>query len=611
MSALRRFALAGLATTTATASVAAVAPSVATSAPPIEPDARNTAVVPVISTVQQASQAMQRMSLEDKIGQLFVLFAYGPDAAKPDARNTALYGVATPAEVIAKYKPGGWIYFNGRDNVQNPTQLATYSNQLQNAAVGTGLHLPLTIATDQEQGIVVRIGPPATQFGGGMAHGAARSVADARTAAGITGRELMAMGVRQDYAPVADVNVNALNPVIGVRSFSSDPKLVADLTVAQVEGYQQDAKIISTAKHFPGHGDTVDDSHSSLPTINHTREQWNTIDAPAFKAAIKAGIDSIMTAHIVVPSLDPAGDPATLSKPILTGVLRNELGFKGLVVTDGLEMAAVRAKYGDAEVAVRAIEAGADQLLLPPAPDVQFKAVVDAVKSGRISERRIDESVLRILLMKLKRGVLTHPFVDPAAVATTVGTPASLATAQEIVDKSVTLVKNDTNTLPLSNDPRSILVTGWGVTTTQALANSLAKRGATTTVAQTGAAPSDAAIANAVTKARANDVTVVLTQKAWDTKATDRLAKQQKLVKDLLTTGKTVIVVAVRDPYDIAYFDQAPTYLATYSYAAVSMESLTKVLYGEIRPTGKLPVDIPVAGQPAVPLYPFGHGLSW
>jgi beta-N-acetylhexosaminidase len=444
-----------------------------------------------------------------------------------------------------------------------------------------------------------------------MAHGAARSVADARTAAGITGRELKAMGIRQDYAPVADVNVNALNPVIGVRSFSSDPKLVADLTVAQVQGYQRDAKIISTAKHFPGHGDTVDDSHNSLPTIHHTREQWNTIDAPSFKAAIKAGIDSIMTAHIVVPSLDPSGDPATLSKPILTGVLRNELGFKGLVVTDGLEMAAVRAKYGDAEVAVRAIEAGADQLLLPPAPDVQFNAVVDAVKSGRISERRIDESVLRVLLLKLKRGVLTHPFVDPAAVATTVGTPASLATAQQIVDKSVTLVKNDTKTLPLSNGPRSILVTGWGVTTTQALANSLAKRGATTTVAQTGAAPSDAAIADAVTKARANDVTVVLTQKAWDTKATDRLAKQQKLVKDLLATGKTVIVVAVRDPYDIAYFDQAPTYLATYSYAAVSMESLTKVLYGEINPTGKLPVDIPVAGEPAVPLYPFGHGLSW
>ena len=444
-----------------------------------------------------------------------------------------------------------------------------------------------------------------------MAHGATRNTDDARTAAGITGRELKAMGIRENYAPVADVNVNALNPVIGVRSFSSDPKLVSDMVVAQVKGYQDDAGIAATAKHFPGHGDTVDDSHTALPTINHTREQWDTIDAPSFRAAIAAGIDSIMTAHIVVPSLDPSGDPATLSKPILTGVLRGELGYKGLIVTDALEMAAVRAKYGDAEVAVRAIEAGADQVLLPPAPDVQFKAVLDAVKSGRISERRIDESLLRILLMKIKNGVLFQPFVDPAKIATTVGTPASLATAQQIVDKSITLVKNNTSTLPLSKTPRSILVTGWGVTTTQSLANSLTARGATTTVAQTGAAPTDAAIADAVTKAQANDVTVVLTQKAWDTKVTDKLAKQQKLVKDLLATGKTVIVVAVRDPYDIAYFDEAPTYLATYGYAAVSMESLTKVLYGEIAPTGKLPVDIPVAGQPQTPLYAFGHGLSW
>jgi beta-N-acetylhexosaminidase len=597
MSALRRFAVAGL----AVATIGSLVPASAVSAPPPEP----------LSNLQLATKTLQGMTLEDKIGQMFVLFAYGPDANQADARNTALYGVATPAEVVAKYKPGGWIYFNARDNVTSPTQLATYSNQLQTAALKTGLHLPLTIATDQEQGVVVRIGPPATQFGGNMAHGATRNTKDARTAAGITGRELKAMGIRQDYAPVADVNVNALNPVIGVRSFSSDPKLVSDMTVAQVKGYQEDAGIAATAKHFPGHGDTVDDSHTALPTINHTREQWNTIDAPSFKAAIKAGIDSIMTAHIVVPSLDPSGDPATLSKPILTGVLRGELGFKGLVITDALEMAAVRAKYGDAEVAVRAIEAGADQLLLPPAPDVQFKAVVDAVKSGRISERQVNESVLRVLLMKLKNGVLFQPFVDPAKIAKTVGTPASLATAQKIVDKSVTLVKNDAKALPLTKDPRKILVTGWGVTTTQALAHSLATRGATTTVAQTGAAPTDAAIADAVSKAQANDVTVVLTQKAWDTKVTDKLAKQQKLVKDLLATGKTVIVVAVRDPYDIAYFDAAPTYLATYGYAAVSMESLAKVLYGEIAPTGKLPVDIPVAGDPATPLYKFGHGLSW
>ncbi len=564
-----------------------------------------------LSAAAQVGRTIQRMSLEEKVGQLFVLFAYGPDAHQPDARNTKLYGVATPAEVVAKYKPGGWIYFDGRGNVQNPPQVATLSNQLQQAAIGTGLHVPLLIATDQEQGVVTRIGPPATQFGGNMALGATRSTADARTAAAITGRELKAIGIRQDYAPDADVNVNALNPVIGTRSYSSDPKLVSDMTAAQVLGFQRDAGITATAKHFPGHGDTVDDSHNDLPTINHTLQQWNTIDAPPFKAAIKAGIDSIMTAHIVVPALDPSGDPATLSKPILTGVLRKQLGFRGVIVTDGLEMGAVRQQYGDAEVAVRAIEAGVDQLLLPPAPDVQYNAVLDAVRSGRISERRIDESLLRILLLKLKNGVFFQPYVDVAKVPAAMGPAESLATAQKIVDKSITLVKDNAKTLPLSNTPRKILVTGWGVSTTQNLANSLAKRGAVTTVAQTGAAPTDAAIAGSVTKAAENDVTVVLTRKAWDSKVTDKLGKQRKLVNDLMATGKPVIVVAVQDPYDIAYFDAAPTFLATYGYAAVSMESLAKALYGEITPTGKLPVDIPVAGDPQTPLYPFGHGMSW
>ena len=379
------------------------------------------------------------------------------------------------------------------------------------------------------------------------------------------------------------------------------------MTVAQVQGYQKDAGIMATAKHFPGHGDTRDDSHTALPTINHTLQEWNTIDAPPFKAAIKAGIDSIMTAHIVVPSLDPSGDPATLSKPILTGVLRDQLGFKGLIITDALEMAAVRAKYGDAEVAVRAIEAGADQILLPPAPDVQFNAVVDAVKSGRISERQINESLLRILLMKLKNGVLFQPFVDPAKIPSVVGTPASLAAAQKIVDKSITLVKNNNSTLPLANTPRKVLVTGWGVATTASLGTSLTNRGATTTVAQTGAAPTDAAIADAVAKAQVNDVTVVLTQKAWDTTVTDKLAKQQKLVKDLLATGKTVIVVAVRDPYDIAYFDEAPTYLATYGYQrcldGVAGEGALRRDRADGQAPGRHPGRRP-AHDPALPVRP-------
>ncbi|WP_433009947.1 glycoside hydrolase family 3 protein [Kribbella sp. CA-294648] len=558
-----------------------------------------------------ATATMARMTLEEKVGQLFVTYAYGATATTADPRNVTAYGVATPAEVVAKYKLGGVIYFAWTGSVANPPQIAALSNGLQQTSLGVGqkVSVPLLISTDQEHGVVFRVGPPATQFAGAMALGAGRSTADAREAAAIAGAELRAVGVNQDYAPVADVNVNALNPVIGVRSFSSDPELVARLTAAQVDGYQRDGGIAATAKHFPGHGDTATDSHTGLPTIDHTREEWERIDAPPFRAAIAAGIDSIMTAHIVVPSLDPSGDPATLSKPIMTGILREELGYDGVVVTDSLGMAGVRQKYGDAEVPVLALEAGVDQLLMPPRMDIAYNAVLDAVRSGRISEKRLDQSVYRVLRRKHLNGLVDQPMVDVAAVPSVVGTPKHYAAAQRISDRSTTVVKNAL--LPLSNAARTILVTGYGVATTQTLANRLAARGATTTVRQTGATPTDAAITGAVAAAQTHDLTIVLTMKAWDTLVTDKQAKQQKLVKQLLATGKPVIVVAVRDPYDIAYFPAAPTYLATYSYADVSMESLAKVLYGEIAPAGKLPVDIPVAGDPSVTLYPFGHGLTW
>lgn len=552
-------------------------------------------------------ETLSRMSLEQKVGQLFVSYVYGPTADTPDPRNTDLYGVATPAEVVRKYRLGGVIYFAWTDSVANPDQIARLSNGLQSASLDNQ-GIPLQISTDQEHGVVFRVGPPATQFPGAMALGATRSATNARTAGGIGGRELKAVGVSTDFAPVADVNVNPLNPVIGVRSFSSDPQLVAQLTAAQVAGYQRDGRIVSTAKHFPGHGDTATDSHTGIPVISHTREQWNTIDRPPFEAAIRAGIESIMTAHIVVPALDPSGDPATLSKPILTGILREQLGFDGVVITDSLGMQGVRDKYGDAEIPLRAIEAGVDQLLMPVDLDLAYNSVLNAVRSGRISEQRIDQSLERILSLKLKIGVVDRPYVDVTRVSKIVGTPANYAAAQRIADQSTTLLKNDAGLLPLSPAPRKILVAGY---TPAVLGAALQKRGATTTVKDTGATPTDAKINDAVAASAGADLTVVLTMKAWDTAVTDKQAKQQKLVNALLATGRPVIVVAVRDPYDVAYFAAAQTTLATYSYAAASHEALAKVLYGEIAPTGKLPVDIPTAADPTQTLYPFGHGLTW
>jgi beta-N-acetylhexosaminidase len=553
------------------------------------------------------------MSLEEKVGQLFIQNVYGKDATTPDSRNVPLYGVASPAEVVQKYHLGGIIYFAWTDSVQNPDQIVGLSNGLQRAALtqSTKASVPLQIAIDQEQGVVTRIGPPATQFPGSMALGAGGSAPDARTAAAITGRELIAMGVNTNFAPVCDVNVNPLNPVIGTRSFSSHPDLAAELVAAQVAGYQRDGGVSSSAKHFPGHGDTATDSHVAFPVITHSREQWESIDAPPFRAAIREGIDMIMTAHLAFPALDDSGNPATLSHAILTGVLREELGFEGVIVTDALNMQGVRDMYGDAEVAVRALLAGADQLLMTPAMDEAYAAVLAAARNHRIRPNELDAKVARVLRLKLRRGVVARPYADPGAVPSVVGTAAHLSAADSVSDRTTTLVKNAARALPFAASGRKVLVTGYGVSTTATLAASLGAKGAAVQTIQTGTSPTDAQVAAAVAAAADKDAVFVTTMKAWDTTVTDPRAGQQKLVKQLLATGRTVVVVAVRDPYDIAYFTDAPTYLATYSYSPVAIEAVARVITGDVSPTATLPVDIPVAGDPATVLYPFGHGLTY
>lgn len=573
--------------------------------------ARNAGAAP--ETWGWVRSTLARMSLEEKVNQLFVQNVYGSTATTADDRNLPLYGVRTPAEVVQKYHLGGVIYFAWTDSVQNPPQIAGLSNGLQWAALTqrSRARVPLSISTDSEQGIVTRVGPPATQFPGSMALGAGRSTDDARTAARITGAELRAMGITTNFAPDADVNVNSLNPVIGTRSFSSDPQLAASMVAAQVAGFQQDAGISCTAKHFPGHGDTATDSHVAFPIITHTRQQWEEIDAPPFRAAIAGGIDVIMTAHLSFPALDDSGDPATLSRIVLTDVLRGELGCQGVIITDSLAMQGVRDLYGDAEVAVRALSAGADQLLMTPAMDEAYAAVLAAIRSGRIPARDLDAKVTRMLEMKGRRGLDRHPCVDPRALSAVVGTPEHLAAADAITARTTTLVRNDGGALPLAVAGTTVLVTGYGVTTTATLAAGLARSGAVTTVLSTGSSPTDSVVAAAVTAAQGQEVIVVTTYKAWNTAVVDPRAGQQRLVTALRATGKPVVVVAVGDAYDIAYLADAPTYFTTYSSSPVALTAAARVITGEVAPTGTLPVDIPVAGDPSRVLYPFGHGLGY
>ncbi|WSN50758.1 glycoside hydrolase family 3 N-terminal domain-containing protein [Streptomyces sp. NBC_01296] len=571
------------------------------------------------------------MSLPEKVGQLFVSRAYGHSATDPDAadaeQNLKLFGVRTSAELVARYHLGGIIYFSWAHNTRGPQQIAELSAALQRAAAAAGSGIPLMLSTDQEHGAVARIGKPATLLPGAMAlgarHGAsgtagtgpsgnasagagasgpgaadATATAEARRAARIAGAELAAMGIRQDYAPVADVNVNPANPVIGVRSFGSDPQAVAALVAAQVRGYQG-AGVAATAKHFPGHGDTETDSHVGLPVMRHSRAQWEELDEPPFRAAVEAGVDAVMTAHIVFPALDPSGDPATLSRPIVTGILRERLGFRGVVVTDALDMAGVRQKYGDDRVPVLALKAGCDQLLNPPDLGLAHRSVLAAVEAGELTQDRIEESVLRILELKARRGLFDAAHTAAGQMDAMVGIPAHLTAADEIAAGTTTLLANPVKLLPLdaTAGPR-VLVTGAdpaspsGTTgpPTAVLARELTALGC----AATAVPP-----ARAVAAAPGNAAVLVCT---YNVPEGDD--PQRTLVTELLATGVPVVVVAIRNPYDPARLPTCAAELATYTWTDVEMRAAARVVTGAARPSGRLPVPVP--GR-----YPLGHGLSY
>ncbi|WP_051468456.1 glycoside hydrolase family 3 protein [Actinomadura oligospora] len=486
-----------------------------------------------------------RLTPAEKVGQLFV---------------PTVGDAAQGREMVRRYHVGGVIYFP--ENLRTPRSTAKLSNALQKAS-----KIPLTIGVDEEQGIVSRT-PFVTRFPGNMTLGASHRPADAQAAAQATGAELRAVGINQNYAPDADVNVNPANPVIGIRSFGADPALVARMTRAAVAGYQQ-AGVAATAKHFPGHGDTATDSHTGLPVIRHDRATWERLDAPPFESA---GADAVMSAHIVVPKLDDSGDPATLSRNVLTGLLREKLGFQGVIVTDSLQMEGVREKYSDRSVPVRAINAGADQLLMPPSLPVAYKAVLKAAKSGKIPQARLDDAVARILRLKERRGLFRGTQVDPAKAEGQVNTSEHHALARSVAEHGVTVVRNDGNTLPLKG--RTVFVTG-------------PKSG------QIGAALRAAGAKTADSLGQA-DVAVLTTLNRG---AASTAASARSLA------SKPTVVAALGSPYDLDRARTAKALVATYSSTGPAITALARVLSGQVKPTAKLPV--PVAGQPV------GAGVSY
>lgn len=592
----RRSFLGGLAAASLALGGAALAPAATAVGP--------SAAAPAAATAQdRAATVLAGMSQEEKIGQLLWTHVYGASAddATYAAQNQDVFGpdVTTPAQAVSKYHLGGVLYFNWSHNVTtSPTdlaQVAMLSDGLQEAARSNGAGVPLAITIDQEGGIVARVRTPGTEVPGNMALGATGSTDLAYEQGRVLGSELRALGINVDFAPDVDVNTNAANPVIGVRSLGDDESAVAALGAAQVEGIQSQG-VSATAKHFPGHGDTSTDSHTGLPVVTYDRATLDRHLVP-FRAAIDAGVDMIMTAHIIVEAIDPER-PATISHKVLTDLLRGELGYTGLVTTDAMDMEgaqlsvmteAERTRYAELKdkavaakaeaatdptaqdsytaataelksflapirgrVAVEAFTAGSDILLNTYDAPAVVSAMTAAVEDGSISADRLDASVLRILTWKAERGVLDTAPTSAETIAATVGSAEHRATAAAIADASVTMTRNDADAvLPL--DPavqHRVLLTGssWG--NPELLEPAMSDLGFDVTrYATSGASsnPSAAEVDGAVAQAAELDPdAIVVTTYSMRPGST-----QAALVDRLAALGKPLIVVTTRNPYDM------------------------------------------------------------
>jgi len=512
----------------------------------------------------------ESLTLERKIGQLMVIGFDGTEAS------------SDLLEMLTDYHIGGVIFF--ARNVQSPQQVADLTDKLQQTAIESG-HPGLFIAVDQEGGRVARLTEATgfTEFPSAMAIGASGDPENAYRMASAMAAEMRAVGINVDFAPDLDVNNNPANPVIGTRSFSSDPGKVAAFGIAFGRGLQEHG-VLAFGKHFPGHGDTGTDSHIALPLVPHDRPRLEQIELIPFKAAVADNFAGIMSAHVTFPAIDPnPGMPATLSRPVLTGLLRDELGFKGLIATDSLEMGAlVENGYPPPVGAALAFAAGADLLLFNRDHAMHrqaFANLVQTVKEGKVSQERLDASVCRVLETKEKFGILQPaPVTDPAKAAEATATPEHHALAIELARKAITLMKDDEPLLPLGPG-ESLLV----IETAAAKGLGVLLKARTL---ETTNDPDASTIAAAVEMA--SEVRKVI----FTTTDAGFYAGQVNLVSQLLAKNKNIIIVSVRTPYDITVLPRVPTVLAAYGGNLPSLQAIADGLLGKVVASGVLPVTL-------------------
>ena len=612
-----------------------------------------------------AVQMTESMPLRQKLAQMIMLNIryWSPDDSEENRVGQTVVNADMEA-LLKKYSFGGVIVF--AQNVEGTEQTTRMTCQLQEAAAGSEFGIPLMIAADQEGGKIVRLGT-GTQTCGNMALGATGNAQNAYDNADIIGEELDAVGINLDFAPVMDVNNNPKNPIINVRSFSSDPALVSEMGKAFISGLNAH-NIISTSKHFPGHGDTDTDSHTGLPLVDRSYEELKARELIPFQAAIDAGTDSIMTAHIQFPQIETGtytststGEqvylPATLSKTIMTDIVRGDMGFDGVIFTDGMQMGALQDHFDIFDASVLAINAGVDVLLEPvttwsPEDVTVMEPYLDkleaAVGDGTIPASRIDESCTRIIELKYKRGLFDEQNTDVEAKVAhaleVVGSKAHHDREMEITRQAMTLIKNDDDLLPLTladgehvpffypyNDGENSLVYSEAQLKEKGILPAGAELDFNCYTDKTAEDFKDQVAAAKVVVINGE----ISGEGNLDPAAEGVSGQRAKFLDDMIalahSMGKKVIFLSMKLPYDVTRYSQADAILAAYnnnempalpgeyngemvSYG-VNYPVAIMTLFGENNPTGKLPVD--VYGVDASYhftdeiVYPLGYGLTY
>ena len=558
-----------------------------------------------------AEKTLRKLTLEEKVGQVFMIWC-----------RASFLNVENPEylqlrDALQKYHVGSFamtVHVDGPYLLRSePYEAAELLNRLQSDS-----KLPLLFAADFERGVSMRL-MGTTVFPHAMAFGADGKMEDAEAFGRITAEESRAIGIHWNFFPDADVNSNPANPIINTRSFGEDPKQVGDLVSAYIKGAHEGG-MLTTVKHFPGHGDTATDSHLGVARVNVDRAHLDSIELPPFRQAIAAGVDSVMVAHVTVPVLDPNPDHvATISPLIVSDLLEKQLGFQGIVVTDALDMAGLTHLFADniGRAAVEAFKAGNDLLLIPADFPASYNAMVQAVQSGEISRERLDRSVLKILKTKASLRLQSGRSVDLKAIANRVGAPGNLSFGQQVADDAITLVRDNGKVLPLKS--KGTPKTGLPYTTQEetrkqvvavlfsddvrtesgrAFARELRMRVPDADILYVDpriAAGMSDEVRKAADQAQSVIAAVYVVPTAGKIGNTVAMADATgSLLQQLLDhgAGKTA-VVAMGNPYLAADFPKIENYMCTFSNASVSEFAAVKALFGEVTIHGHLPVSIP------------------